>query len=61
MVERGSRKAAEGVNQNQRYIDILLETIEYILGKEGKMEKNSELQYVKEAIGSKTTAISSHF
>lgn len=27
MVERGSRKAIEGVNQNQRYIDILLETI----------------------------------
>lgn len=36
MVERGGRKNDDGTNQNQRYIDILLETVEYILNKEGK-------------------------
>ena len=36
MVERGGRKVGEGINQNQRYIEILLETAEYILNREGK-------------------------
>lgn len=42
MVERGARKSKDGVNQNQRYTDILFETIEYILGKEGSLEKNGD-------------------
>jgi hypothetical protein len=38
MIDRGSIKSTEeGYNQNQRYIDILFETIEYIIKKGNKI------------------------
>lgn len=42
MAERGARRSPEGSNHIQRFIDILLDTLEYILNKEGKLDKNRE-------------------
>lgn len=61
MVERGARKAKDGINQNQRYTDILFETIEYILCKDGNLDKNGDFEQLKLTVTSKNTVISSHF
>jgi hypothetical protein len=63
MVDRGSIKAGEeGFNQNQRYADILLETMDYILRKEAVANQNLEFECFKQSLSSKNTkAISSHY
>jgi hypothetical protein len=62
MVDRGAIKAGEeGFNQNQRYADILLETMDYILRKEGT-DKSFEFENFKHSLSNKNNkTISSHY